>query len=122
MNVQPYSGSQANLAAYLALLSPGDTLLGMRPAHGGHRTHGAADNQSGSLYNVVLYDVDATTGLITYTPAAGFTGTESLSYTVSDNNGLTTQPTVVVFTVTATPSNPIANPDAAATTGGQNLA
>ena len=69
-NVQPYSGSQANLAAYLALLAPGDTLLGMRPAHGGHRTHGAADNQSGSLYNVVPYDVDAATALIDYEQAA----------------------------------------------------
>jgi glycine hydroxymethyltransferase len=66
VNVQPYSGSSANLAAYLALLAPGDTLLGMRPAHGGHRTHGAADNQSGSLYDVVLYDVDPATGLIDY--------------------------------------------------------
>ena len=65
-NVQPYSGSQANLAAYLALLSPGDTLLGMRPAHGGHRTHGAAENQSGALYNVVPYDVSAATGELDY--------------------------------------------------------
>jgi len=65
-NVQPYSGSQANLAVYLAVLSPGDTLLGMRPAHGGHRTHGAADNQSGSLYNVVPYDVSAATGQLDY--------------------------------------------------------
>jgi glycine hydroxymethyltransferase len=58
-NVQPYSGSSANLAAYLALLEPGDTLLGMRPAHGGHRTHGAADNQSGRLYDIAFYDVAA---------------------------------------------------------------
>jgi glycine hydroxymethyltransferase len=69
-NVQPYSGSQANLAVYLALLSPGDTLLGMRPAHGGHRTHGAAENQSGSLYNVVPYDV-AATGELDYAQIAG---------------------------------------------------
>jgi glycine hydroxymethyltransferase len=65
-NVQPYSGSQANLAVYLATLSPGDTLLGMRPAHGGHRTHGAADNQSGALYNIVAYDVSAATGELDY--------------------------------------------------------
>ena len=65
-NVQPYSGSQANLAAYLALLAPGDTLLGMRPAHGGHRTHGAAENLSGALYNVVPYDVSAQTGELDY--------------------------------------------------------
>jgi glycine hydroxymethyltransferase len=69
-NVQPYSGSQANLAAYSALLAPGDTLLGMRPAHGGHRTHGAADNQSGTLYRVVPYDVSAGTGELDYSAIA----------------------------------------------------
>jgi glycine hydroxymethyltransferase len=69
-NVQPYSGSQANLAVYLALLAPGDLMLGMRPAHGGHRTHGAADNQSGSVYRVVHYDVVPATGEIDYEQAA----------------------------------------------------
>jgi glycine hydroxymethyltransferase len=69
-NVQPYSGSSANLAVYLAALKPGDTLLGMRPAHGGHRTHGAVDNLSGLLYDVAFYDVDAATGEIDYEQAA----------------------------------------------------
>jgi glycine hydroxymethyltransferase len=69
-NVQPYSGSQANLAVYLALLAPRDTLLGMRPAHGGHRTHGAPDNQSGALYNVVHYDVSVATGELDYAQIA----------------------------------------------------
>ena len=69
-NVQPYSGSQANLAAYLALLAPGDTLLGMRPAHGGHRTHGAHDNASGQIYDVAFYDVDARSGEIDYDQVA----------------------------------------------------
>jgi glycine hydroxymethyltransferase len=69
-NVQPYSGSQANLAVYLAVLSPGDTLLGMRPSHGGHRTHGAPENQSGSLYNIVPYDVSAETGELDYDQVA----------------------------------------------------
>ena len=69
-NVQPYSGSQANLSAYLALLAPGDVMLAMRPAHGGHRTHGAADNLSGSLYRVVHYDVTADTGELDYEQVA----------------------------------------------------
>ena len=69
-NVQPYSGSQANLAAYLAMLEPGDKLLGMRPAHGGHRTHGAVENLSGQLYDVVHYDVDAASGEIDYDEVA----------------------------------------------------
>ena len=69
-NVQPYSGSQANLAVYLALLKPGDTLLGMRPAHGGHRTHGALDNASGQIYDVAFYDVDPRSGEIDYDQVA----------------------------------------------------
>jgi len=69
-NVQPYSGSQANLAAYLAMLEPGDKMLGMRPAHGGHRTHGAYENLSGRLYDVVPYDVDAANGEIDYDQVA----------------------------------------------------
>ncbi len=58
-NVQPHSGSQANQAVYLALLQPGDTILGMSLAHGGHLTHGARVNVSGKLFNAVQYGVDA---------------------------------------------------------------
>lgn len=57
-NVQPHSGSQANQAVYLALLQPGDTILGMSLAHGGHLTHGAKVNASGKLFNAVQYGVD----------------------------------------------------------------
>ncbi|MFX1670971.1 serine hydroxymethyltransferase [Paraburkholderia sp. A2WS-5] len=65
-NVQPHSGSQANAAVYLALLSPGDTILGMSLAHGGHLTHGAKVSFSGKIFNAVQYGVDASTGLIDY--------------------------------------------------------
>jgi len=65
-NVQPHSGSQANAAVYLALLEPGDTILGMSLSAGGHLTHGAKPNFSGKLFNAVQYGVDPETGLIDY--------------------------------------------------------
>ena len=65
-NVQPHSGSQANSAVYMALCQPGDTVLGMSLADGGHLTHGARPNFSGKMYNSVQYGVDAETGLINY--------------------------------------------------------
>ncbi|MGF1760390.1 serine hydroxymethyltransferase [Photobacterium sagamiensis] len=57
-NVQPHSGSQANNAVYMALLNPGDTVLGMSLAHGGHLTHGSPVNFSGKLYNIIPYGID----------------------------------------------------------------
>jgi glycine hydroxymethyltransferase len=66
-NVQPHSGSQANAAVYMALLEPGDTVLGMSLAHGGHLTHGSPVNFSGRLYNIVAYGLDESTGEIDYT-------------------------------------------------------
>ena len=65
-NVQPHSGAQANLEVYAALLQPGDTLLGMDLANGGHLTHGAKVSLSGKLYHSVSYGVDGATGLIDY--------------------------------------------------------
>ncbi len=65
-NVQPHSGSQANAAVYLALLNPGDTILGMSLAHGGHLTHGAKVNFSGKIFNAVQYGLDMSTELIDY--------------------------------------------------------
>jgi glycine hydroxymethyltransferase len=69
-NVQPHSGSQANAAVYLALLSPGDTILGMSLAHGGHLTHGAKVNFSGKLFNAVQYGLNEKTGEIDYEQVA----------------------------------------------------
>jgi glycine hydroxymethyltransferase len=65
-NVQPHSGSQANAAVYMALCQPGDTILGMSLAHGGHLTHGAKPNFSGKIYHAVQYGLNAETGEIDY--------------------------------------------------------
>lgn len=65
-NVQPHSGSQANSAVYQALLNPGDTVLGMSLAHGGHLTHGAKVNFSGKMYNAIQYGLNPETGLLDY--------------------------------------------------------
>jgi glycine hydroxymethyltransferase len=64
VNVQPHSGSQANMAVYFTYLKPGDTMLGMNLAHGGHLTHGSPVNFSGKMYNVIPYGVKRETGLI----------------------------------------------------------
>ncbi len=65
-NVQPHSGSQANAAVFMALCEPGDTILGMSLAHGGHLTHGAKPNFSGKIYNAVQYGLNPETGEIDY--------------------------------------------------------
>jgi len=65
-NVQPHSGSQANMAVYFAVLEPGDTVLGMDLSHGGHLTHGSPVNFSGKLFNFVSYGVDKETEVIDY--------------------------------------------------------
>ena len=66
VNVQPHSGAQANTAVYFAMLSPGDTVLGMNLSHGGHLTHGSKVNISGKYFNFVPYGVDEKTGRIDY--------------------------------------------------------
>jgi len=63
-NVQPHSGAQANLAAYLAVMKPGETLMGLELSHGGHLTHGSPVNASGKLFRAVQYGVDEASGLI----------------------------------------------------------
>lgn len=66
VNVQPHSGSQANMAVYMSLIQPGDTVLGLDLSHGGHLTHGSKFNFSGKLYNVIHYNVDEKTQVIDY--------------------------------------------------------
>ena len=66
VNVQPHSGSQANMAVYFTILKPGDTVLGMDLSNGGHLTHGSPVNFSGKLFNFVSYGVDENTETIDY--------------------------------------------------------
>ncbi len=66
-NVQPHSGSQANMGVYFTVLEPGDTMMGLDLAHGGHLTHGSPVNFSGKLYNVVSYGVARETGRVDFT-------------------------------------------------------
>jgi glycine hydroxymethyltransferase len=70
VNVQPHSGSQANMAVYLSFLKPGDTILGMDLAHGGHLTHGSPVNFSGFLFRIVSYGLDAKSQIIDYDQVA----------------------------------------------------
>jgi len=70
VNVQPHSGSQANMAVYFALLKPGDTVLGMTLSHGGHLTHGSSASFSGQLYRFVHYGINPRTGMIDYDQVA----------------------------------------------------
>ena len=65
-NVQPHSGSQANMAVYLTMLNPGDTVMGLDLAHGGHLTHGSKVNFSGKLYNFVSYGLNKETGRVDF--------------------------------------------------------
>ena len=65
-NVQPHSGSSANMAVFMALVQPGDTILGLSLAHGGHLTHGAKPNFSGKIYNAVQYGLNPDTGYLDY--------------------------------------------------------
>ena len=66
INVQPHSGSQANMAVYLTFLNPGDKVLGLNLAHGGHLTHGSHVNFSGKLYNFISYNVDKESGRVDF--------------------------------------------------------
>ncbi|MDX1702649.1 MAG: serine hydroxymethyltransferase, partial [Melioribacteraceae bacterium] len=82
VNVQPHSGSQANMAVFMALLKPGDTFLGLDLAHGGHLTHGSFVNFSGKIYNAVSYQLNEET--------------EELDYNVIEDLAKKEQPKIIV--------------------------
>ena len=88
-NVQPHSGSQANAAAYLALINPGDTILGMSLDHGGHLTHGAKVNFSGKLFRAVQYGIRPDNGEIDYDELAA----QALAREAEDDRSRASPPT-----------------------------
>jgi len=93
-NVQPHSGAQANTAVYFAFLKPGDTILGMNLAHGGHLTHGSPVNVSGKIFNIVPYGVDEKTHLINYDEVAELARTHHPKMIVA---GASAYPRVIDF-------------------------
>jgi len=97
-NVQPHSGSQANMAVYFTFLKPGDRVLGMNLSHGGHLTHGSPVNFSGQLYQFSAYGVSPSTGMIDYGDVEQIRGTSTTrpsdrSRTASERFSLQTSPT-----------------------------
>ncbi len=95
-NVQPHSGSQANMAVYFALLNPGDTVLGMNLSHGGHLTHGSPASFSGKLFNFIHYGVREDTGLIDYEEVARLAEKHSPKMIVT---GASAYPRIINFEV-----------------------
>jgi glycine hydroxymethyltransferase len=93
-NVQPHSGSQANMAAYFSVLQPGDTILGMNLSHGGHLTHGSPVNFSGRFFKVVAYGVDPTTETIDYDELQAVASRERPKVIVA---GATVYPRIIDF-------------------------
>ncbi|MDP8239211.1 MAG: serine hydroxymethyltransferase [Candidatus Hatepunaea meridiana] len=93
-NVQPHSGSQANMAAYLTLAKPGDTIMGMHLNHGGHLTHGSPVNFSGRLFNVVAYTISPDTGRIDYDEMAKLAREHKPRFIVS---GASAYPRIIEF-------------------------
>ena len=94
VNVQPHSGSQANMAVYLSFLKPGDTILGMDLAHGGHLTHGSPVNFSGTLFKIVSYGLDAKSQIIDYNQVADLAKKHKPKMIVA---GASTYPRVIDF-------------------------
>jgi glycine hydroxymethyltransferase len=107
VNVQPHSGSQANMAVYFSVLQPGDTILAMNLAHGGHLTHGSPVNFSGKLYNIIPYGVDK--------------NTERIDFAEVERLAVEHKPKMIVCGASAYPREIDANSSGPSPTGGRPL-